>query len=202
MRVWVVLSVLLMVMIYRNFYVFRFQGCCELSVCWPFIPFSSTFLFYFVSTLLLINLFTYKTVPCTCDSHTKWSIANGAELTSTSRNDQAWAGTGPYSRCRDSASSVQWRSSVRYEGALWLRQQKAYRPTCMGDRMHVVATGSHSHNNENSDKNTISAAALRGLDRHSRQSTTTLSTCCAELAIFLRRATFCLITWQNSFVSK
>ena len=29
------------------------------------------------------------------------------------------------SRCRDSASSVQWRSSARYEGTLWLRQQKA-----------------------------------------------------------------------------
>ena len=29
------------------------------------------------------------------------------------------------SRCRDSASSVQWSSSARYEGVLWLRQQKA-----------------------------------------------------------------------------
>ena len=29
------------------------------------------------------------------------------------------------SRCRDSASSVQWSSSARYEVALWLRQQKA-----------------------------------------------------------------------------
>ena len=29
------------------------------------------------------------------------------------------------SRCRDSASSVQWSSSARYEGALWVRQQKA-----------------------------------------------------------------------------
>ena len=32
------------------------------------------------------------------------------------------------SRCRDSASSVQWSSSMRYEGALWLRQQKPGRP--------------------------------------------------------------------------
>jgi len=27
------------------------------------------------------------------------------------------------SQCRDSASSVHWSSSARYEGALWLRQQ-------------------------------------------------------------------------------
>ena len=27
------------------------------------------------------------------------------------------------SRCNDSASSIQWSSSARYEGALWLRQQ-------------------------------------------------------------------------------
>ena len=33
-------------------------------------------------------------------------------------------GTGR-SRCHDSASSVQWISSARYEGTLWLQQQKA-----------------------------------------------------------------------------
>ena len=48
----------------------------------------------------------------------RWCWAGFAERSGVDRN-------GTRSRCRDSASSVQWSSSARYEGALWLRQQKA-----------------------------------------------------------------------------
>ena len=71
-----------------------------------------------VNAVMLVGRLFYARATVTRNDRSPMVLSR---VRRTIRRGQEW----DRSRCRDSASSVQWSSSARYEGTLWLRQQKA-----------------------------------------------------------------------------